>query len=116
MPSSPSPPGWYDAAGQPFCTGSGTDMHMSGFTFYPADCILLLFSGWRLDSPSAFAGGVLATVALGVLTEFLTWLRRRKIAPSRRLRAAGPARYVAQRDEKVFTSNQSTYQSTLASG
>ena len=79
VPSSPSPPGWYDAAGQPFCTGAGTDMHMSGFTFYPADCVILLFTDWRLDSPSAFAGGVLATALLGILTELLTWLRRTKI-------------------------------------
>jgi copper chaperone CopZ len=71
---------------QPFCTGLGTDMHMTGFALYPTDCIILLFQEWKLDTPASFTGGIVAVFALGVLTELLTWLRRTKLASSRTLR------------------------------
>ena len=58
-PTPPPPP--FEA---PFCTGSGTDMHMSGFTFYPADCVILLFQDWKLDSAAAFTFGVLGTLVV----------------------------------------------------
>ena len=89
-PSSGSSPSTSPAAliadDEPFCTGIGTDMHMSGFAFHKTDCIILLFHGWKLDSPLAFTLGCLGTFALGILTELLTWGRRHIIASSKRLR------------------------------
>ena len=59
---------------------------MSGFELHKADCVILLFRGWTLDSPAAFALGVIGTFTLGILTEWLTWARRRILATSPRLR------------------------------
>ena len=49
-------------------------MHMSGFAFAPADCIILLFQEWKLDSAPKFALAALGTVAR--LGELVRWLRR----------------------------------------
>ena len=80
-PPATSPPASspYAPHEDPFCTGAGTDMHMSGFAFYPTDCLILLFRGWKLDSAASFALGVLGTLFLGIATEGMTFLRRTKI-------------------------------------
>ena len=109
-PPNPNPLPPYPPYVEPFCTGPGTDMHMSGFAFHsvrphasphpppPAyfrslfvsrqtDCIILLFRDWKLDTPLAFALGVLGTFGLGILTEYLTWARRHRLSTSPWLRA-----------------------------
>ena len=63
-----------------FCSGPGTDMHMKGFAFAPADCIILLFNEWKLDSAARFAAAVFGTVALAVAGEALTWFRRNRMS------------------------------------
>ena len=56
--------GHHDAThAEPFCTGLGTDMHMTGFAMHPTDCVILLFHEWKLDSAWAFGLGVLGTFA-----------------------------------------------------
>ena len=48
-PLVPRPPPYVE----PFCTGPGTDMHMSGFVWGggAVECLNFLFAGWKLDSP-----------------------------------------------------------------
>jgi len=77
---------------RPFCTGPGTDMHMSGFVFAPADCTILLFREWTLTSAGAFAGGVIGTFLLGITTEALTWWRRTHLSKAKALQDK-PAAY-----------------------
>ena len=87
VPLIPSPPPALPYT-EPFCTGPGTDMHMSGFASHSTDCIILLFHGWKLDSAGAFAAGVLGTFFLGIFTEGITWFRRTKLATSPYLRSS----------------------------
>ncbi len=82
VPPSPPPP----SPEVPFCTGPGTAMHMSGFEYYPADCVIFLFNGWVLDAPGTFVLAILGSLGLGLLTELLTFLRREKIAKAAALR------------------------------
>ena len=51
-PSPPLAPGGTALPDDAFCTGPGTDMHMSGFAFVGTDCIILLFRGDILGSIS----------------------------------------------------------------
>ena len=64
-------------------------MHMSGFAFAPADCIILLFQEWKLDSAPKFALAALGTVALAVVGEGLTWFRRKRMSGAAALARAG---------------------------
>jgi len=57
-------------------------MHMKGFAFAPADCIILLFHEWKLDSAARFAAAVFGTIALAVAGEALTWFRRNRMSAS----------------------------------
>lgn len=73
-----------------FCTGSGLDMYMSGFTsiFQPGDvaCLNILFQGWTLSNPWTFALACCGTICLAMGTEGLVNRRRklfRETPPSR---------------------------------
>ena len=90
-------------SGPPFCSGAGTDMHMTGFAFFPTDCVIYLFREWRLDSAAKFAFAVLGTVLLGVLTEWLTHFRREKLAPSSATRLKGRPRLWHVAMAAIFT-------------
>ena len=90
-------------SGPPFCSGAGTDMHMTGFAFFPTDCVIYLFREWRLDSAAKFAFAVLGTVLLGVLTESLTYFRREKLAPSSATRLKGRPRLWHVAMAAIFT-------------
>ena len=61
---------------------------MTGFVFHKADCVILLFREWTLDTPLAFTLGVLGTFGMGLLTELATYSRRNLISsyPSLRRR------------------------------
>lgn len=61
---------------------------MGGFQTHPTDCVILLFDGWTLDSPGAFAAGVIGTFLLGLIVELLTWTRRHVLQPSPRLQSS----------------------------
>ena len=76
-PSPPSPPA-PPAAPPSWCGSDGyaTDMGMQGFQWGHATCYLLLFHSLDLDSPLAFYFACAGVVALGILTELLTYLRR----------------------------------------
>ena len=67
---------------------------MSGFTTYPADCLILLFGSWKLDSAASFTVGCLGTALLGIITEGLTMVRRTRLTKLR-WRARRPRLYVA---------------------
>ena len=54
-------------------------MHMSGFVFGAADCVVFLLTTWKVDSALKMNVAVLASTALGLLYETLTWLRRAKL-------------------------------------
>lgn len=63
-----------------FCSGGGLDMYMTGFTSVTESdvaCLNLLFKDWTLDNSGKFAGGCIGTILLGVLTEWLTLVRRK---------------------------------------
>ena len=62
---------------------------MSGFAFAPADCIILLFTEWRLDTAAKFWLAILGTVALGVAGEALTWFRRNRMSSAAALARPG---------------------------
>lgn len=61
----------------PFCTGTGKVM-MPGFqdAFSSGPCVLFLFTGWVLDSPTKYTLAVLGTFAMGFCNELLSFLRR----------------------------------------
>ena len=76
---------------------------MTGFAFFPTDCVIYLFREWRLDSAAKFAFAVLGTVLLGVLTESLTYFRREKLAPSSATRLKGRPRLWHVAMAAIFT-------------
>ena len=64
----------------PFCFGNGVSMHMGGFRSLGGEaqrCLVYLFVGWRLGDGGQFALALLATAALGVMSEYISWMRNR---------------------------------------
>jgi hypothetical protein len=60
-----------------FCSGAGRVM-MPGFQFSPNNaCVLFLFPGWSLDSPTKYAFGIIGAMALGLLNHPLVLLRNK---------------------------------------
>jgi len=73
----------HEATAEPFCTGPGTDMLMGGFEFHPSDCIIFLVAPLVLDTATKFVVALVATLALGVCAEFLTFFRRTRLAKAK---------------------------------
>mmetsp|Transcript_135089 Transcript_135089/g.328328 ORF Transcript_135089/g.328328 Transcript_135089/m.328328 type:complete len:237 (-) Transcript_135089:86-796(-) len=73
-------------AGNGFCSGMATSMHMRGFTSLlgsgqgPRECVVFLFPSWVLDTPHKFALGCLGAMLLGVAAEFALALELRRAA------------------------------------
>jgi len=60
-----------------FCTGTGRVM-LPGFQTATAGnaCVLFLFSGWGLDTPTKYGIAVFGTFLMGFFNEVLLWSRK----------------------------------------
>lgn len=74
-------------AGEGFCNGLLTDMHMTGFVSRGEEhpCLILLFPGWELTEESKFWAAFAGVIAAGVFAEFLIAFRRQVGPPKRAL-------------------------------
>lgn len=65
-----------------YCIGGGTSMFMNGFTsiglsdYGTTECVNFLFQSWTLDSRIKVATACFGVLVLGMLVQYLTYLRR----------------------------------------
>lgn len=67
-----------DTSETSFCQGGGYDMFMGGFSsgWVSADCLLLFFSDWTLDTRGKFMSACVGVFSMGLLVEYCTKVRR----------------------------------------